>query len=121
MMKGFTLVELLVTMAVTAISLTMISGTIYLTVKISNDVIYNSSQSYKIMKLKDYIIDNKITTNTDFVIDSTNDDLIYRGNTLFNDINVKEISFYLKDDFTYSFIEYENSNGKIKNLSFVVV
>ena len=32
MMKGFTLVELLVTMAVTAISLTMISGTIYLTV-----------------------------------------------------------------------------------------
>lgn len=117
-MKGFTLVELMVAIFIASISLALVSGTIYFGVQIANKTMLESSITYKIMKIKDFIIEKQITDANQFSF--SDDKIYYADNLLFDEIEIKDISFYSQDDFVYSSITYYASSNNSRNITFVV-
>ena len=102
MKKGFTLVEVIVALAVAAILLGMIATSFYFMTKLSNKVLDESNNNYKIFIVKDYIIDNNITSDV-----SVNDgDVIINNKEIVFDSDITKIAFndnkcvitYLKED-----------------------
>ncbi len=56
--KGFTLVELLVTIACSSVILLTLTGSIIFITKVNNNLVNKSSNLYKINLVKEYILDN---------------------------------------------------------------
>ncbi len=56
--KGFTLVELLVTIACSSVILLTLTGSIIFITKVNNNLVSKSSNLYKINLVKEYILDN---------------------------------------------------------------
>lgn len=103
MKKGFTLVELIVALAVAAILLGMVSTSFYFISKISNTVLNESNNNYKLFIVKDYIIDNNINNSVNVVdgdVIINNKEIVYDSsitNITFNNNN-RCIITYLKED-----------------------
>ena len=76
MKKGYTLVELLVSIACASIVLASLTATIFFVNRSTNQVINNSEINYKLTNLRDYILENQDTLIANNVTkDSTSDDI----------------------------------------------
>lgn len=115
--KGFTLIELLVALFCASIILASLSASIYFVARIAGNVSSDAAITYRVMSLKDYIIDNRIVTGEDFRLQG--DDVYYQGELLYADTGVSSIVFSENDDFYLSQINYTKSSGAL-SLRFVV-
>lgn len=85
--KGFTLVELLVTIACSSVILLTLTGSIIFITKVNNNLVNKSSNLYKINLVKEYILDNY----EDYGVSSvscTNGNVYFKQN---NESETKEI------------------------------
>lgn len=115
--KGFTLIELLVALFCASIILSSLSASIYFVARIAGNVSNDAAITYRVMSLKDYIIDNRIVTGEGFTLQG--DDVYYQGELLYADTGVSSIVFSENDDFYLSQITYTKSSGGL-SLRFVV-
>lgn len=115
--KGFTLIELLVALFCASIILASLSASIYFVARIAGNVSNDAAITYRVMSLKDYIIDNRIVTGEGFTLQG--DDVYYQGEFLYADTGVSSIVFSENDDFYLSQITYTKSSGGL-SLRFVV-
>ena len=90
--KGYTLVELIVAIAIASILFVAIgAGTIFL-IRLQNSSLENSATTLKIISLKDYIIKNEVISN-DFVIDNNEHTLSRNDELLLSDVYIVSIEF----------------------------
>lgn len=101
-----------------SIVLATITGSIYFVTKIAGEVVSDAGINYKVINLKDYIIENKIISNENFKIE--NGDVYYLDNLLFPDTSISSIDFEENNTFYYSQINYHKSKGDM-SLRFVVM
>ena len=115
--KGFTLVEVLVTIALTSLVLVSIGGSIYFISQITSKAMKGSSLNYQLLTVRDFIIKNELEDNTNF--NFKDDDLYYIDTLLVSDTSINSIDFFVKNQFVCSSIKYFKENLDAV-LSFVV-
>lgn len=115
--KGFTLVEVLVTIALTSLVLVSVGSSIYFISEITSKAMKGSSLNYQLLTVRDFIIKNELEDNTNF--NFKDDDLYYIDTLLVSDTSINSIDFFVKNQFVYSNIKYFKENFDAV-LSFVV-
>ena len=90
MKRGFTLVEVVVALALSSILLALVGTSFYFITKLSTNVIDNSSNNYKLFSVRDYIISTK-PSNEDIEV-SNDGDVIIKGNTIVYDSQISDIN-----------------------------
>jgi len=107
--KAFTLVEILVTIAVSAILMVSVGTAFYFVVILNENTIENSSMAYKVRAVRQYIIANK-----DSIGDTYDDNIIYvedaRSLVDYNPIEDKVII----NDSAYVNVDIYTDNGFLK-------
>ena len=142
MKKGYTIVELLVSIACASIVLASLTATIFFVNRSTNQVINNSEINYKLTNLRDYILENQDTLIANNVTkDSTSDDIksysesqfVFDENKLYIKVNnevkytmsetpITNIYYYKEVDsrFLKCMINYDRSNSLHDTYSFIV-
>ena len=142
MKKGYTLVELLVSIACASIVLASLTATIFFVNRSTNQVINNSEINYKLTNLRDYILENQDTLIANNVTkDSTSDDIksysesqfVFDENKLYIKVNnevkytmsetpITNIYYYKEVDsrFLKCMINYDRSTSLHDTYSFIV-
>ena len=142
MKKGYTLVELLVSIACASIVLASLTATIFFVNRSTNQVINNSEINYKLTNLRDYILENQDTLIANNVTkDSTSDDIksysesqfVFDENKLYIKVNnevkytmsetpITNIYYYKEVDsrFLKCMINYDRSNSLHDTYSLIV-
>ncbi len=115
--KGFTLVEVLVNIALTSLVLVSVGSSIYFISEITSKAMKGSSLNYQLLTVRDFIIKNELEDNTNF--NFKDDDLYYIDTLLVSDTSINSIDFFVKNQFVYSSIKYFKENFDAV-LSFVV-
>ncbi len=121
--RGFTLIELLVALACSTIVLLLLSTSIFFIIKVNNTVIDDSSTTYKILQLKDYILNNGDIE--EYIYDEQSKSLIVKKGeeeiTLFKNVKTIKVDFYNDENgLKCCSIAYTTSNDKVNELDFVL-
>ena len=95
--KGFTLVEVLVTIALTSLVLVSVGSSIYFISEITSKAMKGSSLNYQLLTVRDFIIKNELEDNTNF--NFKDDDLYYIDTLLVSDTSINSIDFFVKNQF----------------------
>ena len=114
---GFTLVELLVTMFIATIALTMITGTIIFMSKANDELIEDSQNTYKIQIMMDKIHSEEYSTKEDYenTFKLIEGDLTKNGEVVVSDTKLENLVFYNQDEFIYCELVFHN-----KSYNFIV-
>lgn len=107
---GFTLAELLVTMFIATIALTMITGTVIFMSKANDELIEDSQNTYKIQ-----IIMDKIHSEEYNAFKLIEGDLTKNGEVVVSDTKLENLVFYNQDEFIYCELVFPN-----KSYNFIV-
>lgn len=111
---GFTLAELLVTMFIATVALTMITGTVIFMSKANDELIEDSQNTYKIQIMMDKIHSEEYSTKEDYentfkLIES---DLTKNGEVVVSDTKLENLVFYNQDEFIYCELVFPNKSYK---------
>ena len=111
---GFTLVELLVTMFIATIALTMITGTIIFMSKANDELIEDSQNTYKIQIMMDKIHSEEYSTKDDYenTFKLIEGDLTKNGEVVVSDTKLENLVFYNQDEFIYCELVFPNKSYK---------
>ena len=114
---GFTLVELLVTMFIATIALTMITGTVIFMSKANDELIEDSQNTYKIQIMMDKIHSEEYSTKDDYenTFKLIEGDLTKNGEVVVSDTKLENLVFYNQDEFIYCELVFHN-----KSYNFIV-
>lgn len=110
MKKGFTLVEILVALACTVIFLVGVSTFFISMRRISHDIIDKTSNLYKILTVRDYIVENNVNSSEGFYI--TDGDVSYNGVGIAYDTTIKSIDLGIYENDLRWAINYTDSGKK---------
>lgn len=102
---GFTLAELLVTMFIATIALTMITGTVIFMSKANDELIEDSQNTYKIQ-----IIMDKIHSEEYNAFKLIEGDLTKNGEVVVSDTKLENLVFYNQDEFIYCELVFPNKS-----------
>ena len=93
---GFTLVELLVTMFIATVALTMITGTVIFMSKANDELIEVSQNTYKIQIIMDKIHSEEYSTKDDYenIFKLIEGDLTKNGEVVVTDTKLDNLVFY---------------------------
>jgi len=111
---GFTLAELLVTMFIATIALTMITGTIIFMSKANDELIEDSQNTYKIQIMMDKIHSEEYSTKEDYenTFKLIEGDLTKNGEVVVSDTKLENLVFYNQDEFIYCELVFPNKSYK---------
>ena len=111
---GFTLAELLVTMFIATIALTMITGTIIFMSKANDELIEDSQNTYKIQIMMDKIHSEEYSTKDDYenTFKLIEGDLTKNGEVVVSDTKLENLVFYNQDEFIYCELVFPNKSYK---------
>ena len=111
---GFTLAELLVTMFIATIALTMITGTIIFMSKANDELIEDSQNTYKIQIMMDKIHSEEYSTKDDYenTFKLIEGDLTKNGEVVVTDTKLENLVFYNQDEFIYCELVFPNKSYK---------
>jgi prepilin-type N-terminal cleavage/methylation domain-containing protein len=111
---GFTLVELLVTMFIATIALTMITGTVIFMSKANDELIEDSQNTYKIQIMMDKIHSEEYSTKDDYenTFKLIEGDLTKNGEVVVSDTKLENLVFYNQDEFIYCELVFPNKSYK---------
>ena len=114
---GFTLAELLVTMFIATIALTMITGTVIFMSKANDELIEDSQNTYKIQIMMDKIHSEEYSTKDDYenTFKLIEGDLTKNGEVVVSDTKLENLVFYNQDEFIYCELVFHN-----KSYNFIV-
>lgn len=114
---GFTLAELLVTMFIATIALTMITGTVIFMSKANDELIEDSQNTYKIQIIMDKIHSEEYSTKDDYenAFKLIEGDLTKNGEVVVSDTKLENLVFYNQDKFIYCELVFPN-----KSYNFIV-
>jgi len=114
---GFTLAELLVTMFIATIALTMITGTVIFMSKANDELIEDSQNTYKIQIMMDKIHSEEYSTKDDYenTFKLIEGDLTKNGEVVVSDTKLENLVFYNQDEFIYCELVFPN-----KSYNFIV-
>lgn len=109
---GFTLAELLVTMFIATIALTMITGTIIFMSKANDELIEDSQNTYKIQIMMDKIHSEEYSTKDDYenTFKLIEGDLTKNGEVVVSDTKLENLVFYNQDEFIYCELVFPNKS-----------
>lgn len=108
---GFTLAELLVTMFIATIALTMITGTVIFMSKANDELIEDSQNTYKIQIIMDKIHSEEYSTKYDKIYDiNVEGDLTKNGEVVVSDTKLENLVFYNQDEFIYCELVFPNKS-----------
>lgn len=109
---GFTLVELLVTMFIATIALTMITGTVIFMSKANDELIEVSQNTYKIQIIMDKIHSEEYSTKDDYenIFKLIEGDLTKNGEVVVSDTKLENLVFYNQDEFIYCELVFPNKS-----------
>lgn len=111
---GFTLAELLVTMFIATIALTMITGTVIFMSKANDELIEDSQNTYKIQIIMDKIHSEEYSTKDDYenTFKLIEGDLTKNGEVVVSDTKLENLVFYNQDEFIYCELVFPNKSYK---------
>ncbi len=111
---GFTLAELLVTMFIATIALTMITGTVIFMSKANDELIEDSQNTYKIQIMMDKIHSEEYSTKEDYenTFKLIEGDLTKNGEVVVSDTKLENLVFYNQDEFIYCELVFPNKSYK---------
>ena len=111
---GFTLVELLVTMFIATVALTMITGTVIFMSKANDELIEVSQNTYKIQIIMDKIHSEEYSTKDDYenTFKLIEGDLTKNGEVVVTDTKLENLVFYNQDEFIYCELVFPNKSYK---------
>ena len=111
---GFTLVELLVTMFIATVALTMITGTVIFMSKANDELIEASQNTYKIQIIMDKIHSEEYSTKDDYenTFKLIEGDLTKNGEVVVSDTKLENLVFYNQDEFIYCELVFPNKSYK---------
>lgn len=111
---GFTLVELLVTMFIATVALTMITGTVIFMSKANDELIEVSQNTYKIQIIMDKIHSEEYSTKDDYenIFKLIEGDLTKNGEVVVSDTKLENLVFYNQDEFIYCELVFPNKSYK---------
>lgn len=111
---GFTLAELLVTMFIATIALTMITGTVIFMSKANDELIEDSQNTYKIQIIMDKIHSEEYSTKDDYkyAFKLIEGDLTKNGEVVVSDTKLENLVFYNQDEFIYCELVFPNKSYK---------
>jgi prepilin-type N-terminal cleavage/methylation domain-containing protein len=111
---GFTLAELLVTMFIATIALTMITGTVIFMSKANDELIEDSQNTYKIQIMMDKIHSEEYSTKDDYenTFKLIEGDLTKNGEVVVSDTKLENLVFYNQDEFIYCELVFPNKSYK---------
>ncbi len=118
--KGFTLVELLVTIFSATLFLTTLITALIFVQKLNKNLISTSSNMYKVRVVKNYILDNY---NEGDSIRSDGDDVYYNDKVIASNTNIKNISIFdeeLNADKYYTMCKIEYNDKTSKEFKFII-
>jgi prepilin-type N-terminal cleavage/methylation domain-containing protein len=109
---GFTLAELLVTMFIATIALTMITGTVIFMSKANDELIEDSQNTYKIQIMMDKIHSEEYSTKEDYenTFKLIEGDLTKNGEVVVSDTKLENLVFYNQDEFIYCELVFPNKS-----------
>lgn len=109
---GFTLAELLVTMFIATIALTMITGTVIFMSKANDELIEDSQNTYKIQIIMDKIHSEEYSTKDDYenTFKLIEGDLTKNGEVVVSDTKLENLVFYNQDEFIYCELVFPNKS-----------
>ena len=109
---GFTLAELLVTMFIATIALTMITGTVIFMSKANDELIEDSQNTYKIQIIMDKIHSEEYSTKDDYeyAFKLKEGDLTKNGEVVVSDTKLENLVFYNQDKFIYCELVFPNKS-----------
>lgn len=109
---GFTLAELLVTMFIATIALTMITGTVIFMSKANDELIEDSQNTYKIQIMMDKIHSEEYSTKDDYenTFKLIEGDLTKNGEVVVSDTKLENLVFYNQDEFIYCELVFPNKS-----------
>lgn len=118
--KGFTLVELLVTIACSAIFLITLTMVFVFVQKINNNLIKKSSNMYKVRNVKNYILNNYNDNDTITVDGNDIYYNIYEGESkkIASNTDIKSVVITKSDDYVYCTITYDINT--LKEFKFII-
>lgn len=111
---GFTLAELLVTMFITTVALTMITATVIFMSKANDELIEDSQNTYKIQIVMDKIHSEEYSTKDDYenTFKLIEGDLTKNGEVVVSDTKLENLVFYNQDEFIYCELVFPNKSYK---------
>lgn len=111
---GFTLAELLVTMFIATVALTMITGTVIFMSKANDELIEDSQNTYKIQIMMDKIHSEEYSTKEDYenTFKLIEGDLTKNGEVVVSDTKLENLVFYNQDEFIYCELVFPNKSYK---------
>ena len=111
---GFTLAELLVTMFITTVALTMITATVIFMSKANDELIEDSQNTYKIQIMMDKIHSEEYSTKDDYenTFKLIEGDLTKNGEVVVSDTKLENLVFYNQDEFIYCELVFPNKSYK---------
>ena len=111
---GFTLAELLVTMFIATIALTMITGTVIFMSKANDELIEDSQNTYKIQIVMDKIHSEEYSTKDDYenTFKLIEGDLTKNGEVVVSDTKLENLVFYNQDEFICCELVFPNKSYK---------
>lgn len=111
---GFTLAELLVTMFIATVALTMITGTVIFMSKANDELIEDSQNTYKIQIMMDKIHSEEYSTKDDYenTFKLIEGDLTKNGEVVVSDTKLENLVFYNQDEFIYCELVFPNKSYK---------
>jgi prepilin-type N-terminal cleavage/methylation domain-containing protein len=111
---GFTLAELLVTMFIATVALTMITGTVIFMSKANDELIEASQNTYKIQIIMDKIHSEEYSTKDDYenIFKLIEGDLTKNGEVVVSDTKLENLVFYNQDEFIYCELVFPNKSYK---------
>lgn len=109
---GFTLAELLVTMFIATIALTMITGTVIFMSKANDELIEDSQNTYKIQIIMDKIHSEEYSTKDYYenAFKLIEGDLTKNGEVVVSDTKLENLVFYNQDEFIYCELVFPNKS-----------
>jgi prepilin-type N-terminal cleavage/methylation domain-containing protein len=110
---GFTLAELLVTMFIATVALTMITGTVIFMSKANDELIEVSQNTYKIQIIMDKIHSEEYSTKDDYknIFKLIEGDLTKNGEVVVTDTKLDNLVFYeVPDKFIYCELVFPNKS-----------
>jgi prepilin-type N-terminal cleavage/methylation domain-containing protein len=109
---GFTLAELLVTMFIATIALTMITGTVIFMSKANDELIEDSQNTYKIQIIMDKIHSEEYSRKDDYkyAFKLNEGDLTKNGEVVVSDTKLENLVFYNQDEFIYCELVFPNKS-----------
>lgn len=109
---GFTLAELLVTMFIATIALTMITGTVIFMSKANDELIEDSQNTYKIQIIMDKIHSEEYSTKDGYheCFKLKEGDLTKNDEVVVSDTKLENLVFYNQDEFIYCELVFPNKS-----------